>query len=249
MKATNGQKIRKGIFTIAGLFLLVGAVFLIGRTKNMFGDTFHIYGTFKNVGGLQVGNNVRFVGVNVGTVQGIQIISDTLARVDLILESKIHPYIKKDAVASIGSDGLMGDKLVAIAATSENAELIKNDDKINTVDPMDIGKTMATVQHIAENAAVITESLAGITSDINEGRGSLGKLLHSDNLANNLEGTVKELKSGTKGFSDNMEALKGNFLLRGYYKRKERKKEEAAEKAAQAQQPAPDVDDNKKKRK
>ena len=250
MKATNGQKIRTGIFTIAGLFLLVGAVFLIGRTKNMFGDTFHIYGTFRNVGGLQVGNNVRFVGVNVGTVESIRIISDTLARVDMILEAKVHPYIKKDAVASIGSDGLMGDKLIAISATSESAgTLIANGDKITTEDPTDMGKTMATVQHIAENAAVITENLAGITGDINEGRGSLGKLLHSDNLANNLEGTVKELKNGTKGFSDNMQALKGNFLLRGYYRRKERKQQEAAEKAQQQPQDQPAPDDNKKKKK
>ena len=88
MKATSGQKIKTGIFTIIGLFLLVGAVFLIGKTKNMFGNTFHIYGTFKNVGGLQAGNNVRFVGINVGTVTDIQIISDTLAKVDMIIEEK-----------------------------------------------------------------------------------------------------------------------------------------------------------------
>jgi len=248
MKATSGQKIRTGIFTSIGLVLLVGAIFLIGKTKNLFGDTFHVYGTFRNVGGLQVGNNVRFVGVNVGTVEGINIISDTLARVDMVLASRVHPFIKKDAMASIGSDGLMGDKLIAITAVSEGGSLIGNGDKIATTDPADLGKTLATVQRIAENAEVITESLAGITTDINEGKGSLGRLLHSDNLAKNLEGTAQSMKEGTQGFSENMKALKGNFLLRGYYKRKERKKEEAQEKAMQQSGPQTDTVRTKKRR-
>ena len=130
MKATNGQKIRTGVFSIIGLLLLIGAVFLIGKTKNMFGDTFHIYGTFKNVGGLQVGNNVRFVGTNIGTVTGITIVTDTLARVDMIIDEKVHPFIKNDAVASIGSDGLMWDKLISIASTSGNAVVLKSGERI-----------------------------------------------------------------------------------------------------------------------
>ena len=246
MKATSGQKIRTGIFTLVGFVLLVGAIFLVGKTKNLFGDTFHIYGTFRNVGGLQVGNNVRFVGVNVGTVEGISIISDTVARVDMVLESKVHRFIKRDAMASIGSDGLMGDKLIAITAISEDGTEIANGAKIATTDPADLGKTVATVQRIAENAEVITESLAGITTDINDGKGSLGRLLHSDNLAKNLEGTAQSMKEGTQGFSENMKALKGNFLLRGYYKRKERKKEEAQAKAAQQGAPVTDSVKTKK---
>ncbi len=234
MKATQGQKIKTGIFAITGLFLLVGAIFLIGKTKNMFGDTFHVYGTFKNVGGLQVGNNVRFVGINVGTVESIKIVSDTLARVDMIIRKSAHPYIKSDAVASIGSDGLMGDKLITIASVSENATLIKDDGMIATVDPTDFGKIMTRVEQIAYNAEVITDGLADIATQISSGKGNIGRLLYDDQMAKNLEGTVSNLKQGTAGFSENMTALKHNFLLKGYFKKKQQKKEEeAAEKAAQ----------------
>ena len=231
MKATAGQKIRTGIFAIAGIVLLVGAIFLIGKNKNMFGDTFHIYGTFKNVGGLQVGNNVRFVGINVGTVESISIISDTLARVDMIIKDNVHPFLKSDAVASIGSDGLMGDKLITISSVSNNAVIIKNGGLIATVDPTDFGKVMDKVSRVADNAEVITSQLAGIATQINTGKGSIGTLLYSDNVAKNLEGSVNNLKQGTAGFSQNMTALKHNFLLKGYYKKKARAQEAKEEEA------------------
>ncbi len=226
MKATFGQKVKTGIFTFAGLVLLIGGIFLIGKNKNMFGDTFHIYGTFRNVGGLQVGNNVRFVGINVGTVESIHIISDTLARVDMVIKEKAHPFIKSDAIANIGSDGLMGDKLIIISATSDNAVIIKDKGLIETVDPVDFGQVMDKVSRIADNAEVITEQLAGIATQINAGKGSIGTLLYSDKVAKNLEGSVDNLKQGTAGFSQNMDALKHNFLLKGYYKKKARAKEQ-----------------------
>jgi len=232
MKATAGQKIRTGIFAITGLVLLVGGIFLIGKKQNMFGDTFHIYGTFKNVGGLQVGNNVRFVGINVGTVESIKIVSDTLARVDMIIRNKVHPFLKSDAVASIGSDGLMGDKLISISSTSENATIIKDGGLIATVNPTDFSKIIARVEEIADNAQIITDGLADIATQISSGQGSIGRLLYSDDLSKNLEGSVNNLKKGTAGFSENMTALKHNFLLKGYYKKKARAKEEAENQAA-----------------
>jgi len=242
MKATNGQKMRTGIFSIIGLFLLIGAVFLIGKTKNMFGDTFHIYGTFKNVGGLQVGNNVRFVGTNIGTVTGITIVTDTLARVDMIINEKVHPFIKNDAIASIGSDGLMGDKLISIASTSGNAVVIKSGEKITTQDPADFAEIISRVQRIASNAEVITDGLAGIATQISSGKGNIGRLIYDDKLSKNLDASMSNMKSGTEGFKENMTAMKHNFLLKGYYKKKEQKKQEAADKALQDTQKQPATD-------
>src|SRR5690606_10533290 len=120
MKATASQKIKIGVFTIAGILLFVVGIFLIGSKKNMFGDTYMLYGIFNNVGGLEVGNNIRFAGINVGTVVGIRIESDTMIRVDMRMKGKVKPFLKTDAIAAIGSDGLMGDKLVTIASGSAN---------------------------------------------------------------------------------------------------------------------------------
>src|ERR1700761_3969731 len=111
MKASASQKVKIGIFTLTGIAVLLAGIFVIGNRRNMFSDTFSIYGTFKNVGGLQMGNNVRFAGINVGTVEDIVIQNDTTVRVDMRLQSKVRPFLKRDAIASIGSDGLMGDKI------------------------------------------------------------------------------------------------------------------------------------------
>jgi len=273
MKVTASQKIRIGIFTIVGILILVIGIFLIGKNKNMFGDTFTIYGTFNTVGGLQVGNNIRFAGIDVGTVENISLVSDTIVRVDMLLQSKIKQFLKTSSVASIGSDGLMGDKLVLIAVGGPTATLLKDGGRINTTNPLDFDKTIAKMTKVAENAQVlsgsladisvqlsqgkgsigrllytdnlavsmegavnnvknITGSLAGVSSEIKAGRGSIGRLIYSDELAKSLEGTAANAKTTMStvndaafGFSENMKALQGNILFRGYFKRQAKAKE------------------------
>src|ERR1700753_256736 len=104
MKTTAGQRIRIGIFAMAGLAILVAAIFLIGNKKGLFTSTFNVHGLFKNVNGLQMGNNVRFAGINVGVVEDIQIMNDTTVNVVLTLNDNVKKFIKKDAHLSIGSD-------------------------------------------------------------------------------------------------------------------------------------------------
>src|ERR1700733_16258431 len=100
MKTTPSQKIKIGAFTFIGLAVLVLAIFFIGNQKNLFSSTFTLYGTFNNVNGLQVGNNVRFAGINVGVVQSINIVTDSAARVDLTLNNNVQKFIKKDSKIS-----------------------------------------------------------------------------------------------------------------------------------------------------
>jgi phospholipid/cholesterol/gamma-HCH transport system substrate-binding protein len=232
----TSQKIKVGIFTTATILLLLTGIFLIGRNKSMFRSTIMLYGTFKNVGGLMVGNNIRFVGINIGTVESIDILSDTTARVGLRVQEKVRPFIKKGAIASISSEGLMGDKLVAISSGTGSNTPVNDGDTISTREPMQLDKVMDRISSVAKNAEVITGELAGIVIQVNEGKGSVGRLLYSDSLAKSLEGTISEAKGtmrsahkGAEGFSENMEALKHNFLLRGYYKKKEKARKKAEE--------------------
>lgn len=239
MKVDTSQKVKIGIFTLIGFGVLLGGIFVIGNKKNLFSDTFAIYGVFNNVGGLMVGNNIRFAGINVGTVEDITIISDSSVRVDMRLQAKVRPFLKSDAMASIGSDGLMGDKLVVIAPGSVGDKLITDGGKVRTTDPVDFDKIITKMTRVAENAEIITASLAGISSQINSGKGSLGRLIYTDDLQKGLVGTVnsaqatmetakdaiKSVKKGTEGFSENMEAVKHNFLVRGYFKKKEKAKQ------------------------
>jgi phospholipid/cholesterol/gamma-HCH transport system substrate-binding protein len=132
----------------------------------------------------------------------------------------------------------MGDKLITLSSGIENATPVEDEDTIHAVNPMDYDRVLDRLSGVAENAEVITEQLAGIATQINQGKGSIGRLLYSDSLATSLEGTmteakktVKSIRKGSDGFSENMEALKHNFLLRGYYK----KREKAAKKEAEEQ--------------
>jgi phospholipid/cholesterol/gamma-HCH transport system substrate-binding protein len=243
MKISITQKIKIGIFAFIGIILLLIGILIIGLNKNMFGGTYTLYGAFRNVGGLQVGNNVRFAGINVGTVEDITILNDTTIRVDMRLQTRVRKFIKADATASIGSDGLMGDKLITIAPGTYDQPALKNGAYVRSVNPIEMDKIVARLSNVVENVENVSEDVASITNHIASGKGSLGKLLYDDKLATSLEGTVqtanqtmKSIKSGSEDFGDNMKAMKHNFLLRGYFKRKEREKQEKKERQEAEQQ-------------
>jgi phospholipid/cholesterol/gamma-HCH transport system substrate-binding protein len=214
MKTTNSQKIKIGAFTIAGILLFVAGIFLIGSKKNMFGNTYMIYGTFKNVGGLEVGNNIRFSGINVGTVEDIRIVSDTMIRVDMLMKEKVKPFLKTDALASIGSDGLVGDKLITITPGSANeVKLLSGGSRIRTVNPLDFDRVLNQFTNVAANAEVITRELAGMAVQIREGNGTISKLLYTDDLSRSLEGTARNAENITgslAGIASHIRAGKGS---------------------------------------
>jgi phospholipid/cholesterol/gamma-HCH transport system substrate-binding protein len=245
MKATSSQKIKIGAFTFIGLLVLILAIFFIGNRKNLFSSTFNIYGTFKNVNGLQIGNNVRFAGINVGVVRDINIETDSSARVDLTLNNNVKRFIKKDAKISIGSDGLMGDKLVVIAPGGiTSTQEVENGTQLASVNPVDVDKIIAKMTKVIDNAASLTGGLSDIVAKVNSGQGSIGRLLNSDKLSKDLEGTVKQAKTTmqnvhttTTTLNTDLKAAQSNILLKGFFNKKKRKAKQDSIKKAQATKP------------
>lgn len=231
---SNQFKIRLGLFVVIGLVLFTLAIFLIGRQKNLFDPVFKLTSTFNNVSGLQVGNSVRFAGINVGTVDNINIINDSTVKVDLLIKNDVKKFIKADCQASIGSEGLIGDKLVVISQGQNSGKEVQEGQMLKSSEPVETDAIIASLQVTAENFEIISDNLAQIMVKINSGKGTLGRLIQDTTIAQNLNQTIVNLKKGTKGLDDNMEAAKHNFLLKGYFKKKakeaEKKKEEAAEK-------------------
>ena len=242
MKITTQQKIKIGLFTVAGFLLLILAIFFIGNRKNVFSSTFNVYGIFKNVNGLQAGNNVRFAGINVGEVESINIITDSTVRVDLTLNSKVRKFIKKDSKLSIGSDGLMGDKLIVIAPGGiESTQPVQDGNRLGAVNPVDVDQIVAKLSGVAKNAETLTGGLSEIVAKINQGKGSIGKLLNNDRMANDLDATVKQAKktmqnvhTTTNTLNMDLKAAQHNFLLRGFFKKKEKAKQDSIKKAQEA---------------
>jgi phospholipid/cholesterol/gamma-HCH transport system substrate-binding protein len=241
MKTTSGQKIKIGIFALAGLAVLVLAVFFIGNKKNLFSSTFNVHGLFKNVNGLQVGNNARFAGINVGVVENIQIKNDTSVNVVLTLNSDVKRFIKKDAKLSIGSDGLMGDKLVVInPGGGTSNEQVNNGEELAVVNPLDVDKILSKFTKITDNAGDLVEGLADIVNKVNNGKGSIGRLLNNDKMARNMENTVKQAQTTmanvhktSSTLNEDLTAAQHNFLLKGFFKKKQKAKEDSLKKLKQ----------------
>ncbi|HEY4063932.1 MAG TPA: MlaD family protein [Puia sp.] len=246
MPKEKNYKWKLGFFAVAALVLAVSAIYYIGKQKNKFGSVIHISALFSSVSGLKIGSNVRLGGIDVGTVDGINLMTDTTVQVEMIIQKGVAKFIRKDAKASIGSEGLMGDKVITIAPGTPGAQSVVEGDALPTLHPIETDAIMASLKTSADNAAIITTNLADISSRISHGKGALGKLLHDTTLSSNISATVKNLKSSSEGLNENMEAAKHNFLLRGFFKKKERekkkkeeeekKKQEDAQKQAQKQQ-------------
>lgn len=245
MKTTGSQKLKIGVFTFIGIMVLAFIIFFIGNKRNLFSSTFGIYGQFKNVNGLNVGNNVRFAGINVGVVENITIVNDTTVRVDLTLNNTVRKFIKQDSRLSIGSDGLVGDKLIVISpGGATTTQIIKNGGQLQTIAPFDVDKLIAKVTGIADNAGTLIQNLASITGKVNRGKGSLGKLLNNDKMANDLDATVKQAKTTmanvhktTSTLNEDLTAAQHNFLLKGFFKKKNKAlkaKQDSIKKAQEA---------------
>ena len=230
-------KVRLGMFVAGGLALFVLTIFIIGKQKNLFNPVFKLTATFYNISGLQVGNNIRFSGINVGTVDNINIINDSTVRVDLLVRKEVHQFIKSDCKVAIGSEGLIGDRLLTITQGSTEAPLAKEGQELESFEPVETDAIMASIQVTAYNVEVITEQLAEVMYKINGGQGTLGRLIQDTAIAENLNQTIMNLKTSSKGLDENMKAVKHNVFFRGYFKKKakaaEEKKENAEDKKAE----------------
>ncbi len=206
---TNNQrfKIRLGLFVTGALTLLVLAIFIIGKQQNLFNPVFKITATFSNVSGLQVGNNVRFSGINVGTVEDIVIINDTTVRVDMVIKKEIWQFIKTDCKVSLSSEGIIGDKLIVIGQGSMDAPLIKDGQRLSSIEPIETNAIMARLDITAKNAEIISHQLSGITFDINRGHGTIGRLIRDSIFANNLNQTIANLNQFSKGLVGSAEIM------------------------------------------
>lgn len=279
MRASVNRKIKLGIFVLAGLLLFVAAIYLLGQQRHMFDSTFRISAVFQDVSGLQTGNSVRFSGINVGTIDRIELINDTSVKVDMIIDNDVKKFIRTDSKAMVGSDGLMGSKLIIISAGSPQAPHVKGNAVLASTKPLgiddimknlktttdnanaitgdlavifkklkngegtagvllsdkefaenikysmaDLHSTMAnlktTSSHLGGQIAHVTGDISDLTSRVRRGQGALGTVLADTAFSNNLRATMVNVREASVSFKEDMEALKHNFLLRNYFKKK-----------------------------
>lgn len=188
-------KIRLGLFITVGLGLFMVAIFLIGRQKNLFNPVFKLTTVFHNVSGLLVGSNVRFSGINVGTVDNIAIGDGSDVRVDMLIRENVRQFIRADCEAGIGSSGIIGDRVLSITQGSIGAPVVEDGQKIGSKEPIETDAIMASMK-------VTVDQVSEITTKINTGNGTLSKLIHDQAMALSVDQAISNLRKGSKGLSD-----------------------------------------------
>lgn len=322
MANQTGNNMRLGIFALAGLITLIFAFFMIGKNKTIFGGNFKIKARFSNANGLIKGNNVLYSGIQAGTVKNVEMINDTTIEVTMLIDRKVKSFIQKNAIASIVTEGLMGNKIIQILPSKGKSGKVIDGDvlatrKMVSIDEMlqtlsktnesvaglsaglekavqqfdespiwkllrdketaaDLKTAIDKIKQTSINANMFSQNLNTIVSDTKNGKGAAGMILTDTAFAANLSDAAIKIKSagaqingltfeldqiakdlkndingkgflnflikdslllnkinssmdniekGTDGFNQNMEALKHNFLFRGYFKKLEKEKQ------------------------
>lgn len=327
-KTVNNVKL--GLFALAGLLIMIFSLYMIGKDTNMFGSNYTLRVRFDNVHGLTSGNNVRYSGIQVGTVKKVKILNDTLIEVSMLIETRMKKYIHKNDIVNMSTDGLMGNRILNITPAKDGSALaqegdllvtrksVSTDDMLETLDksnrnikeiseelkttvlkinnsaalwkllndetlPANLRTSAFSIRQAATNADKMVADIYSIISEVKAGKGSLGAIItdtaiaynlnqavvkiqqvgnHADSLAGQLAGIAESIKQdinngkgpanailkdsllvqklnnslsniekGTAAFNQNMEALKHNFLFRGYFKRLEKKQKQEQPKA------------------
>jgi len=204
MTLETTQRIKLGIFVSTGVVLLVTALYFLGNKKNMFSKTISIHTYFENINGLVTGNNVRLSGIDVGTVSKIEIKSSTKIYVELTLEENYVEFIGINSIATLGTDGLMGNRLVNIEPGKDYERIIKSGDQIVGKEVLSTDEMMLTLDKTNKNISIVSEDLVSITGSINKSRGTLYSVLLDTSLAESIKYSllnISDISTSLRNFS------------------------------------------------
>jgi phospholipid/cholesterol/gamma-HCH transport system substrate-binding protein len=196
------NNVKLGTFVLGGLLFLVLLLYMIGRNSNLFGSTYVLKARFENIQGLVAGNNVRFSGIHAGTVKKVKILSDTVIEVTMIIETKMLSIIRKNALVSIGTDGLVGNKVVNIVPAHLPGDLAVEGDILPVKKAIATDDMLQTLYKTNNDVAVIAADLKTTVQRINNSSALWG-LLNDDNIPRDLRIAVANIRSAT-GKAGNM---------------------------------------------
>ena len=193
MKNETSRNIRLGIIVLIGSLGIIAALYYVGSKQRLFGSTVLIKAEFYNVNGLRKGNSVRFAGIDVGTVDQIEIMIDTSVMVLMSIDSDACRFIRKDAVAVIGTDGLMGNKLINIQSSHSNASIIKDGDKLLSLKTVEMDATLRTMNNTNQNLNAISADLRALSGKLNNDQ-SLLNLLLDPTVSENVQSAIAHFR-------------------------------------------------------
>lgn len=212
MKNKSITSIKLGVFVLAGLTLLIFSLYLLGKNKNFFGASFELKAHFRDVNGLLIGNNVRFSGIDVGNVLDITILNDTVIEVSMNLSKDIKGFIRNNSVASIGTDGLIGNRVVNIAPVGGSKPFVQGGERLPSREEVDTDQMLQTLNSTNQTVSKIAGEVLATVQLINQSS-ELNNLLNDKSLSQNLRNSLENLHKTTKNASVLMDNALTTFKL------------------------------------
>ncbi|QJB31352.1 MCE family protein [Chitinophaga oryzae] len=195
IKESNKRTVIVGVFIFVGLIIFTVGILFLGGQRKAFVSSIRVKAMFHDINGLAAGNNVWYSGVKVGTVKKITFVQHNVIEVIMNIEKSSRQFIHKDVKAKVGSDGLVGNKIVVLFGGTETTPAVENGDVIVAEAALSPDNIMATLQVNNENLVEITGNLKTITKNIADGQGTIGKLLKDDSAYTNIQATLNNLKT------------------------------------------------------
>jgi phospholipid/cholesterol/gamma-HCH transport system substrate-binding protein len=221
MKNENKQFIQTGFLVLSGTAFLLILLYMIGKNENLFSSGFLLRARFKNIQGLKEGNNVRYAGIDMGTVKNIRLLNDSIVEVDMRMSRKLKGVLLKNSIVSIGTDGLVGNKVINIAHGNYPSTIADNNDLLPSVKPVDTDKLLATLDQSNQELNLIFKNIRKITDSIQQSKGWKRWMndtsIHSEisQSAIGLNKTVKALLESSRLVQTNMQKINNQDGLLG----------------------------------
>lgn len=225
MKSKNTLETRLGIFVVLAAMAAIVLSLLVGGFDK-FRRGYHLYGLFNSAQELKVGDRVKLAGVEVGKVENISLDTDQ-NKVKVTMKVHSDAHVRSDSIATIKFAGLLGQNFVALDFGTPKGLPAADGTVLNTAEQPDLSAIMTKLDNVAGGVENLTKSftgdninnllgpftdflkanrgpltatianIQGITTEISEGKGTVGKLIYEDTLYSSALNTVSNLQSAT----------------------------------------------------
>lgn len=193
MKRKPIENIKLGLFVLSGILILIFALYMLSKNRSFFSSRLLITTHFRNINGLLPGNNVRYNGIDIGNVKSIAMLNDSTIKVDMSLRSNMKSYIRASAIATVGTDGLIGNRIINISPGSADAPFLKGGENINSLEEVNTVAMLRTLDQSNQNISDITEEIK-MTMKLIRNSSQLNRLLNDSSMSENLAITFKEIR-------------------------------------------------------
>lgn len=194
---TRKRSIVVGLFVVLGLVILLVGILTIGSMKKVFSSNITVKTIFEDVNGLKAGNNIWYSGVKIGTVKSLRFLPNSQVEVMMNIEEKSQQFVRKDALAKVGTDGLIGNKIIVIYGGTQKVPSIEDGDQLAVAKVESTDEMLSVLSENNKNLLSITDAFKKISKNILEGRGTVGMLLNDEKLYRDVEITLTGLNKAS----------------------------------------------------